>query len=456
MNQSDERIHFVGIGGTGLSAIARVLAARGWHVTGSDRKASPRTEALAQLGVAVTIGHAPEDARRAAVVVRSSAVPDDDPDVLAAREAGVPVLKRREFLPRLTAGHRVLAVAGSHGKTTTTGMLAWALTALGHAPTFIVGAEVANLGTNAQAGESDWFVIEADEYDYMFLGLSPYAAVVTNVEHDHPDMFPTAEAFRQAFARFVAQVRPDGFLMAYAGNAGSRALAEAHPRAWQYAVGAVEADYQAVALQPNDRGGYDFVAQWRGQPLAQVSLQVPGEHNVQNALAVLAVLHRLGMDVPAAAEALAEFRGTGRRFEVVGEAGGVVFVDDYAHHPTEIRATLAAARQRYPQHAVWAVWQPHTFSRTRTLLEDFATAFAQADAVVVTEVFAAREQPPQDFGGVHAAQAVRHPHKYFAPTLREAARILTDHVRPPAVVVVLSAGDAPLATRWALEGWQAK
>jgi len=222
MKSLPARIHFVGIGGTGLSAIARVLVERGWHVTGSDRKASPRTAMLARLGVPVTIGHAPEAARQADMVVRSSAVPDTDEDVIAAREAGVPVLKRRDFLPHLTAGYRVLAVAGSHGKTTTTAMLAWVLSVLGYDPTFIAGAEVRNLGTNARAGKGEFFVIEADEYDYMFLGLTPEVAVVTNVEHDHPDMFPTPEAFQQAFEAFVAQVRPEGFLMAYADNAGSR------------------------------------------------------------------------------------------------------------------------------------------------------------------------------------------------------------------------------------------
>jgi len=455
MKQLPARIHFVGIGGTGLSAIARVLAERGWTVTGSDRQASPRTAMLQQLGVPVTIGHAPDHARQADMVVRSSAVPDTDADVTAAREAGVPVLKRREFLPYLTADYKVLAVAGSHGKTTTTAMLAWVLTALGHAPTFIAGAEVANLGVNARAGQGAFFVIEADEYDHMFLGLAPYAAIVTNVEHDHPDMFPTAEAFREAFLRFVNRVQPEGFLLVCADDEGSRALTAAHPHVWSYGMHA-RADYRATDLQPNSCGGYDFVAQWQGEPLAQVSLRVPGEHNVQNALAVLAMVHRLGLDTAAAAQALHAFRGTARRFEIVGEAGGVVFVDDYAHHPTEIRATLAAARQRYPHHAVWAVWQPHTFSRTRTLLNDFAAAFAQADAVVITEVFAARETAPDDFGGAQIAQVTEHTYKFFAPTLREAADILVEHVQPPAVVVVLSAGDAPQITRWALEGWQAK
>jgi len=449
-------VHFVGIGGTGLSAMARVLAERGWEVSGSDRQASPRTEALRALGVAVTVGHAPERAAQADVVVRSSAVPDEDVDIVAARMAGVPVLKRREFLPDLTAQHDVVAVAGSHGKTTTTAMLAWVLTALGHDPTFIIGAEARNLNANAHAGHGRFFVIEADEYDHMFLGLEPYAAVVTNIEHDHPDLFPTVEDFFAAFRRFAARIRPDGFLLAGADDAGSRRLAEEYSgKGYSYGL-RHPADYEGRDLRANARGGYDFVALWQGQRLAEVSLAVPGEHNVANALAVVAMAHRLGMDVGAAAEALAEFRGTGRRFEVIGEAGGVVFVDDYAHHPTEIRATLAAARRRYPDRAVWAVWQPHTFSRTLTLLPRFAEAFGDADGVVVTDVFPARETPPPDFDPRQVAAALKHPRVYFTPTLGEAAAVLLDEVRSPAVVVVLSAGDAPELTRRALEGWRSR
>ena len=449
------RVHFVGIGGTGLSAIARVLAERGWEVSGSDRQASPRTAMLADLGVAVTIGHAPEAARRAALVVRSSAVPDDDADVVAARAAGVPVLKRRDFLPHLTAGYRVLAVAGSHGKTTTTAMLAWVLTALGHDPTFIIGSEARNLATNAHAGSGDFFVIEADEYDYMFLGLTPYAAIVTNIEHDHPDMFPTAEAFFEAFQQFARRVREDGFLLACADQAESRRLAAGHAgTALTYGLEAAEADYRAAEVRSNARGGYDFAFLPTAGAPVPVSLAVPGRHNVQNALAVMALVHRLGLDVPAAAAALGSFRSTGRRFEVVGEAGGVVFVDDYAHHPTEIRATLAAARERFPGRALWAVWQPHTYSRTLALLPHFATAFAAADAVLVTDVFAARETPPADFDPRRVAAALQHPDVRFAPTLEDAAATLIAEVQPPAVVVVLSAGDAPTLTRLALEGWQ--
>ena len=454
------RVHLIGIGGTGLSAIARVLAERGYAVSGSDRAASSRTDALRRLGVDIRIGHDPAAVEGADVVVRSSAVPPSNPEVQAALAAGIPVLTRREFLPYLTAGYRVIAVAGSHGKTTTTAMLAWALTALGADPTYIIGAEARDLGSNAHAGTSRWFVIEADEYDRMFWGLTPYAAVVTNIEHDHPDMFPTAEDFFAAFRGFAERIAPDGFLLACADNGGSLRLADEHARAgghaFTYGVRSGGANYQAVALRANAAGGYDFTFVTPQGAAAEVSLAIPGRHNVQNAVAALGVIHLLGMDVRDAAAALAKFTGAGRRFEVRGEVNGVVFVDDYGHHPSEIRATIAAARERYPDRTVWVVWQPHTYSRTLTLLDEFAEAFHDADAVVVTPVFAAREAPPAGFEDSAVAAALHHPNVRFAPSLRAAADLLIHGVEPPAVVLVLSAGDAPLITKWAIEGLEGK
>ena len=220
-----QRIHFIGIGGTGLSAIARVLLERGYTVSGSDRQASPFTAALARLGARVYLGHAAEQVRDADLVVRSSAIPDDNPEVQAARARGIPVLKRVDFLPQLTAGYRTLAIAGTHGKTTTTAMLTVALQRLGQDPTFIVGAEVRDLGTNAHAGRGPYFVIEADEYDYMFWGLRPYVAVVTHVEHDHPDLFPTLEDVRRAFRGFVQRGDPQGWTVLWGEDAENRGLA---------------------------------------------------------------------------------------------------------------------------------------------------------------------------------------------------------------------------------------
>ncbi len=449
-------VHFIGIGGTGLSAIARVLLERGETVSGSDRAESPQGRALAQAGARVYVGHRAEQVRGADLVVRSSAVPDDNVEVQAARAAGIPVLKRVDFLGTLLQGYRCLAVAGTHGKTTTTAMLAWTLTRLGADPSFIVGSEVLNLGVNAHAGRGPWFVIEADEYDFAFLGLTPDVAVVTYVEHEHPDCFPTPVDYARAFRAFVERIPTGGALVACVDDPGAACLLTARDDVTPLAYGLAEqARYRATDLRPQPGAGYAFRAWKDGRSLAEVSLQVPGRHNVLNALAALAVVEHLGWSPTEAAQALAAFRGTGRRFEVRGEFGGVLIVDDYGHHPTEIRATLAAARARYPGRPLWAVWQPHTYSRTRMLLQAFARAFGDADHVLVTEVYAAREPAAADFSAQQVVRAMHHPDAHFVPTLVEATAFLLERLRPGDVLLVLSAGDATRISRQvaqALEG----
>lgn len=443
-------VHLIGIGGSGLSAIARILLESGYTVSGSDRQLSSLALSLQASGVQVSCGHRAENVQGADLVVRSSAISDDNPEVAAALQAGVRVLKRADFLGELLAGRRTIAVAGTHGKTTTTAMIAWILSALGRSPSFIIGGVSANLGTNASAGSGPDFVIEADEYDRMFLGLRPDLAIVTNIEHDHPDCYPTAEDFYAAFREFSGRLVRGGALLACsddrgaarllkdASGSGSLALAYGLER-W---MGHPCPDYCGLELQPNTCGGFDFVFRPPVGDDVQVSLQVPGQHNVRNALAALAAAGLLELPLTEAARALGEFRGTGRRFELRGEAGGVSVVDDYAHHPTEIRATLAAARARFPGRAIWAVWQPHTYSRTRTLLYEFAAAFGDADHVLVTEVFPAREPDPGDFSARQVLAAMRHPDAHFVPDLAAAAARLNGSLHPGDVLLVLSAGDA--------------
>lgn len=453
-------VHFIGIGGAGLSAIARVLLERGQTVSGSDRAASPLSESLVRAGARVFSGHAAENVRGASLVIRSSAVMDDNPEVLAARAAGIPVLKRADYLPTLLEDCRVLAVAGSHGKTTTSAMLAWTLTALDQRPGYIVGGVVENLGRNASAGRGPYFVIEADEYDYMFWGLNPEAAIVTNIEHDHPDMFPTPEDFTQAFAGFAERIKPGGLLVACVDDPGAAALlartAGGDKDTLAYSLTSPAATFTATDLVAEAGSGYAFMALKGGQPLARVALQVPGEHNVVNALAVLAVVEWLGLDVAEAAQALGDFRGAGRRFEVLGEADGVLVVDDYGHHPTEIKATLAAARARYPGRRLWAVWQPHTYSRTLRMLADFGAAFDQADRVLVTGVYAAREAPPEDFSHDRVLAAIRADAPVYQQRLEEATGYLLAQVGPDDVVLVFSAGDATEVSAGLLAGLQAR
>lgn len=438
-----KHIHLIGIGGTGLSAIARVLLESGYMVSGSDRSESSLVEELRQVGVKVFIGHAEENIIGADLVVRSSAITEDNPEVVAARNAGIPVLKRSDFLGALTAEKRVIAIAGTHGKTTTTAMTAWVLTRLGLDPSYIIGGVSKNLGNNAHAGKGQFFVIEADEYDFMFLGLQPEQIIVTSMEHDHPDCFPTPEDYRNAFSLFVQRVKSKGLVLLCHDDVGASSLKDAVPLTCRmFTYGTVGgANYCAIELTPNDKGGFGFTACFENAPLAQVSLQVPGQHNVRNALAVIAVAHQLGLSVFETAQALEEYCGSGRRFELLGEVNRIAIIDDYAHHPTEIQATLAAARNRYPGRRIWAVWQPHTYSRTRALLEQFSHSFGDADQVIVTEIYAARE-PQEEFSAAQVVKQMKHPATRFVPGLVETAEVLLGELRPGDVLLVLSAGDA--------------
>ena len=438
--------HFIGIGGTGLSAIARVLLERGEQVSGSDREESAPAQALRQAGALVHIGHAAGNVNGAARVIRSSAVSDDNVEVQAARAKGIPVFKRADFLAHLLANQQVIAVAGSHGKTTTTAMLAWMLTALNQRPGFIIGSLAQNLGANAAAGAGRLFVIEADEYDYMFLGLSPQLALVTNVEYDHPDLFATPADFNKAFRSFVDRIQPEGTLLASGDDLGARDLltyAKTQGKAiYSYSHSHKDADYLATEIKPQPEKGSSFKALHGGKTFAEIHLQVPGLHNVSNALAALAAADLLGLPANEAAMALSDFRGTARRFDIRGEPGGVLIIDDYAHHPTEIRSTLAAAKSRYPGRRLWAVWQPHTYSRTQTLWDDFAAAFAEADSVLVTDVYAAREQAPAGFDMGALVKSIEHADARHVPTLDQAGDYLLSELKAGDIVIVMSAGDA--------------
>ena len=457
-------VHLIGIGGSGLSAIARLLMESGYEVTGSDQTLSAFARDLQNLGLKISLGHDAANIRGADWVVRSSAIPDDNPEVQAARQAGLPIFKRADFLGKLMADRMGIAVAGTHGKTTTTAMIAWILSVLGRDPSFIVGGTMVNYGVNARAGKGDAFVIEADEYDRMFLGLQPRIEVVTNVEHDHPDCYPTFDDMLKAFEQFVERLPQDGTLMASAEDEGSSSLLSRARRSGRSVVAytlhgemTINAPHwmQAQSLSTNARGGYSFTAitnisRSESQPVS-VELQVPGEHNVRNALAALSVMAVMGLSLKNAAAALGEFRGTGRRFQVLGEKHGILVVDDYAHHPTEIRATLSAARARYPGRRLWAVWQPHTYSRTKALFLEFTRAFADADQVLVTEVYPSRE-PKQDFSSAEVVSAMAHPAARYSGSLESTTRYLLDHLQAGDVLLVLSAGDADQISARVLAG----
>ncbi|HEY3312699.1 MAG TPA: UDP-N-acetylmuramate--L-alanine ligase [Anaerolineales bacterium] len=449
-------VHLIGIGGSGLSAIARFLLEQGYRVSGSDRALSPLAADLMKLGVKVNIGHAAENVTGADWVVRSSAIPDGNPEVMAALSAGIPVYKRADFLGHLMAPpeHDGIAIAGTHGKTTTTAMVSWTLNQLGADPSFIIGGVSLNFGVNARAGKGRAFVIEADEYDRMFLGLQPRYAIITNIEHDHPDIYPAYADFYNAFKDFANLVPENGALIISGEDRGAAELASEARQAGKRVIGYRIAENQktetsewvlAQNVMANRSEGFTFNVISRlktgAQYIGGVHLRVPGLHNVRNALATLAVVDLLGYSLKEAANALSEFKGTGRRFELKGEARGIVVIDDYAHHPTEIRATLDAARARFPSRRIWAVWQPHTYSRTQTLFNDFSASFNEADEVIISEVYASREAL-QSFSAEQIVKTMHHKSVHFLATLPEISDYLVTHLKTGDVLIVMSAGDA--------------
>lgn len=451
MHPSRHPIHIVGIGGFGMSSIARILLQRGHAVSGSDLRANEFTQALAAEGATIYLGHAAAHVRGAAQVIISSAVPDDNPEVVAARAAGIPVLRRRDLLGELMAGQIGIAVAGTHGKTTTTALLAHTLIEAGLDPTYIVGGVMRNTGTNAGVGRGPHFVIEADEYDRMFLGLRPRVAVVTTIEHDHPDCFPTEADVIAAFEQFADRLPDDGPLVVCADDRRARALGERRRAAGRpvitYGLGAGPApDWTATDLEPDAGGGMRFTARRGEGVLGRARVALPGAHNVQNALAALAVADHLGVPFERAAAALDSFMGAGRRGEVMGQAGGVTVVSDYAHHPTAIAVTLAAFRDRPGVRDLWAVWQPHTYGRLRALAAEFAGAFGAADHVLITDVYSVRETVAPGLDAPAMAGRLRaagHPDARYTGGLETTAAVLVEDVRPGDCVLLLSAGDAP-------------
>jgi len=440
------KVHFIGIGGTGISAIALLLLEKGWHVSGTDKSASRYFDAVTAKGACTLLGHSPELALAADVIVRSSAVHDDDPEVIAACKKGIPVLKRNEFLPELTAGCQTLAIAGSHGKTTCTAMLVTILRGLGADPTFILGAQILPLATNAHAGKSDLFVIEADEYDYMFLGLSPKISLLTNVEYDHPDFFPTPETYRQAFAAFIRRTQPGGAVIACAEDEGVRQLLASEDfdgiKILTYGYSS-ECNYLIRNVRWNGNGyGFNLIHSDSQQELGEFVLSVPGRHNLLNAAGALAVLHQLGFNPSAASESLAEFVGTERRFEQVCNSGDTIVINDYGHHPTQLNLTLEAARELYPDHRLWAVWEPHTFSRTDRLKNAFTVALQRADRVVILPTYAARETVETDTPR-RIAEELTSPKAACFTDFSQAAEFVAKEADGLNVVIVFSAGKGP-------------
>ncbi|MDQ3928729.1 MAG: UDP-N-acetylmuramate--L-alanine ligase, partial [Chloroflexota bacterium] len=429
-----------------MSALASALLDLGSSVSGSDLAASDATRELEARGARIFIGHNPSNLQGAEKVVLTGAVPQDNPELAAAIELGLTVVKRAELLGQLMGLKRGVAVAGTHGKTTTSAMIAWALAKAGRDPSYMVGSNIRGLGAGGHWGSGPELVAEADEYDRSFLHLRPEVAVITNIESDHLEYYGTEQAIFEAFKSFALNVKPGGLLVLSTDGPNVARLAHVlltggAPFRVQHYGTAGDALWQPVQTRPNSRGGTDYVAIFDNAEVAHVSLQVPGAHNVLNSLAALAACMELGLKAEEVARLLGEFEGTGRRFEVKGTSGGVTVVDDYAHHPTEIAATLQAARQRYPGRRIAVLFQPHTYTRTRDFLADFALALNAADYAVITEIYASRERDTLGMSGKHIVERMAGTNAQFAPSLDEAVQLLLDHLLSGDVLLTMGAGD---------------
>jgi len=437
-----QHIHFVGIGGIGMSGIAEVLLNLGYQVSGSDLRESDTTERLRKLGGVIQIGHRAENITSPHVVVISSAVKKDNVEVVAAREKQIPVIPRAEMLAELMRLKYGVAIAGAHGKTTTTSMVATLLAAGGIDPTVVIGGKLNSLGSNAKLGQGEFLVAEADESDGSFLKLSPTIAVVTNIDEEHLDYYQDINEIKDAFLAFINKVPFYGVAILCLDQRHIQSLIpKVEKRYLTYGMSA-QADYQAVdiSLQPL---GSRFRITHHGQDLGWFELAVPGLHNVSNGLAAVVVARELEIDLDVIRRSLGGFSGVQRRFQVKGEARGVLVVDDYGHHPTEVRATLAAAKAALGRRVV-CVFQPHRFSRTRHLFEEFFTAFNQADTVIIMDIYAAGEQPIPGVTGRSVYEGIRdygHRDAAYIGSREQVVEHLVSTLRQGDLLLTLGAGD---------------
>ncbi len=445
--KADTKIHFVGIGGMGMCGIAEVLINMGYRVSGSDIASSNITQHLESIGGTIVYAHKAENVRDADVVVTSSAIKGYNPEVEAARARQIPVIPRAEMLAELMRMKYGIAVAGSHGKTTTTTMIAAALMAADLDPTAVIGGRVNSLGlANARWGQSEYLIAEADESDGSFLKLSPTLAVVTNMDAEHLDHYGSLDGVKKAFIDFINRVPFYGLSILCLDNPTVQSiLPDVHKRHVTYGM-APQADYRArnVRYQGTETS---YIAWREATELGEVRLSMPGQHNVLNSLAVLATCDFLGVPFETFSKAMNAFEGIQRRFTVRGEAQGITVVDDFGHHPTEVRATLNGARTGYAGRRVVAAFQPHRFTRTRDQFEEFARSFYDADVVVLCDVFSAGEAPIPGADAEQLAQAIRdHGHKevHYVPRREDVAARLKELSRDGDLVVTLGAGNIQL------------
>ncbi|HEY7270312.1 MAG TPA: UDP-N-acetylmuramate--L-alanine ligase [Dehalococcoidia bacterium] len=468
-----QRVHLVGIGGMHMSAIARILLAWGHEVSGSDQRATLLTDTIEALGAKVTIGHDAANVGDAGLVVTTSAATSDNPELDEARHRGIPVIKRADMVARLMEGKRAVCVAGSHGKSTTSGLVAFILERARRDPTYLIGAEVADLGTNAAPGSGPEVVVEADEYDRAFLSYKPSIACVLNLEPDHLDYYKTMDALREAFEGYVANTVRGGTVVLCADSPGAIALRDHVPAGVAVETYSLRHDMRLPSraspragwygrIKPVDAAGgpkapsQTFEVIRYGDSFGEFRTALAGVHNVSNALAAIVICATLGLSAGEIAGPLAAYHGVGRRFETIGEVGGVTVMDDYAHHPTEIEVIAAAARQRFPGRRIVVLFQPHTFARTRYLLDGFRTCFRGFDHLFLLETYAAREAIADGMTAEQLSHEVEAPEPGYFADFEAAAEGVAAELRPGDVFFTVGAGDVNAVGPMVLERLRAR
>lgn len=436
-----KRLHFVGIGGSGMSGIAEILLNLGYNITGSDLRKSDNTERLEEMGATIFYGHSPTNLGDADVVVISSAIRGDNPELVAAAERSIPVIRRAEMLAELMRLKYGIGIAGTHGKSTTTSLVGEMLTYAGLDPTVIVGGKVVSLSSNVRLGTGEYLVAEADEFDRSFLRLSPTIAVVTNMEREHMECYSDMDELKGAFLEFMNKVPFYGAVVLCIDEPSlQELLPEIERRIVTYGL-STQADVRAVKVEFK-QGGTQFLTIADDEPLGMVQTKLIGLHNVKNSLAAIAVGLEIGIEFPKIAEALEKFKGVYRRFQIKGEADGILIVDDFGHHPTEIQVTLQAANTAYDRRIV-AVFQPHLYSRTQDFYQEFGKAFLNSDVLIITEIYGAREDPINGVSGEMIARAAKdygHRNVYFEPDAQKIPELLEKIAMPGDLVLTIGAG----------------
>ena len=458
MEFSDKRVHLIGIGGIGMSGIASVLMRRGARVSGSDIRPGPRIHSLKAAGAEIEIGHRAENiAPDVVLVVVSAAIKPDNPELIEARRRGLKIAKYAQVLGWLMDEKKGIAISGTHGKSTTTALVAYILEQAGLSPTFVVGADIDALRGSSAVGDGEYFVAEACEYDRSFLHLNPFMAIINNIEADHLDYYRDLNEIVEAFGDFASKVKKEGLLLVNADDPlAMKAVRFCRAAIETFAVDK-QADWQAGNLKSR-QGRYEFEVSRQGEHLGKFSLSIPGAHNVANALGAIGLTYNLKLPQSVIKEALKDFRGARRRFEILGNSKGVIVVDDYGHHPTEVRLTLQAAREFFPGKRIFCVFQPHQHSRTRFLLEEFAVSFAEADFVLVPDIYFVRDSQAERLRvsseDLVARLKEQGKEALYLPSFEEIRDHLLENLKPGDVLLTMGAGNVDEIAREILQRFE--